>query len=37
MAHIFPVIIAIVGLFFLANTLILAHEFGITPLPGLPA
>jgi regulator of sigma E protease len=28
MAHIFPVIIAIVGLFFLANTLILAHEFG---------
>jgi regulator of sigma E protease len=28
MAHIFPVIIAIVGLFFLANSLILAHEFG---------
>ncbi|GLR66563.1 hypothetical protein GCM10010909_12430 [Acidocella aquatica] len=28
MAHIPPVIIALVGLYFLANTLILAHEFG---------
>ena len=28
MSHIFPVIISIVGLFFIANSLILAHEFG---------
>ena len=28
MAHIFPVIISIAGLFFLANSLIFAHEFG---------
>jgi regulator of sigma E protease len=28
MAHIFPIVISIVGLFFLANTLILGHELG---------